>query len=188
MASGRFRSRSCVASDSRRWRSQNDSAGSVHTPDWVSAWTSSGTAVRWSAAATTTSTTQCSTESKSVGARSAVLGMAGVQVQFERLAVFGQASVVPGQSNFLLGDNVLGFFEAGVRYNFGGSREGIADSERRRCLHGGIRVARVMKRWTNAYGKSQLFLPSECAGLLTLGRSNRSLSCSPMRCSSSVPS
>ena len=54
----------------------------------------------------------------------AVLGMAGGQVQFEKLAVFGQVSVVPAQSNFLLGDNVLGFFEAGVRYNFGSAREG----------------------------------------------------------------
>jgi len=53
-----------------------------------------------------------------------VLAMAGAQVQFERLAFFGQASVVPGQSNFLLGNNVLGFFEAGVRYNFGSSRDG----------------------------------------------------------------
>ncbi|MEO7684383.1 MAG: hypothetical protein ABIU86_10670 [Gemmatimonadaceae bacterium] len=53
-----------------------------------------------------------------------VLGMAGGQVQFDRLAVFGQVSAVQGQSNFLLGDNVLGFFEAGVRYNFGSSREG----------------------------------------------------------------
>ncbi len=53
-----------------------------------------------------------------------VLAMAGAQVQFERLAVFGQASVVPGQSDFLLGNNVLGFFEAGVRYNFGSSRDG----------------------------------------------------------------
>ena len=53
-----------------------------------------------------------------------VLGMAGAQFQFDRLAVFGQASFVPGQSTFLLGDNVLGFFEAGVRYNFGSSREG----------------------------------------------------------------
>ena len=53
-----------------------------------------------------------------------VLGMAGGQVLFERLAIFGQVSVVPGQSKFLLGDNVLGFFEAGVRYNFGSSREG----------------------------------------------------------------
>jgi hypothetical protein len=53
-----------------------------------------------------------------------VLGMAGVQMQFERLAIFGQASVVGGQSNFLLGNNALSFFEGGVRYNFGSSREG----------------------------------------------------------------
>ena len=53
-----------------------------------------------------------------------VLGMAGGQMQFDRLAVFGQLSAVQGQSNFLLGDNVLGFFEAGVRYNFASSREG----------------------------------------------------------------
>ena len=56
--------------------------------------------------------------------QAAALGMAGVQMQFERLAVFAQASVVPGQSNFLLGNNPLGFFEGGVRYNFGSSREG----------------------------------------------------------------
>ncbi len=53
-----------------------------------------------------------------------VLGMAGAQMQFDRLAVFAQASAIQGQSSFLLGDNVLGFFEAGVRYNFGSSREG----------------------------------------------------------------
>jgi hypothetical protein len=53
-----------------------------------------------------------------------VLGMAGVQYQFERLAIFGQASVVGGQSRFLLGNSALGFFEGGVRYNFGSSREG----------------------------------------------------------------
>ncbi len=53
------------------------------------------------------------------------LGMAGVQAQFQRLAVFGQASVVPGGSRFLLNDQPLGFFEAGVRYNFSGSREGV---------------------------------------------------------------
>jgi hypothetical protein len=53
-----------------------------------------------------------------------VLGMAGLQVQFERLAIFGQASVVGGQSSFLLGNSPLGFFEGGVRYNFGSSREG----------------------------------------------------------------
>jgi hypothetical protein len=53
-----------------------------------------------------------------------VLGMAGVQMQFERLAIFGQASVVGGQSRFLLGNSALGFFEGGVRYNFGRAREG----------------------------------------------------------------
>ena len=54
--------------------------------------------------------------------QAAVLGMAGVQVQFDRLAIFGQASVQPGQSTFLLGNHALGFFEGGVRYNFGSSR------------------------------------------------------------------
>lgn len=57
--------------------------------------------------------------------QSGVLGMAGLQMQFERLAVFTQATIVPAQSNFLLSNNVLGFFEAGVRYNFGTSREGF---------------------------------------------------------------
>jgi hypothetical protein len=54
--------------------------------------------------------------------QAAMLGMAGVQVQFDRLAIFGQASVIPGQSTFLLGNHALGFFEGGVRYNFGSSR------------------------------------------------------------------
>lgn len=53
------------------------------------------------------------------------LGMAGVHVQFQRLAVFGQASVVPGNSRFLLNDQPLGFFEAGIRYNFSGARAGV---------------------------------------------------------------
>jgi hypothetical protein len=56
--------------------------------------------------------------------QAAVLGMVGVQFQVQRAAVFVQASVVPGQSSFLLGENPLGFFEAGLRYNFGSSREG----------------------------------------------------------------
>ena len=59
-------------------------------------------------------------ESKS---QAAVMAMGGVQFQVQRAAVFVQASVVPGQSRFLLGDNALGFFEAGVRYNFGSSRD-----------------------------------------------------------------
>ena len=51
-----------------------------------------------------------------------VLGMAGLQVQFERLAIFGQASVVGAQSRFLLGNSAMGFFEGGIRYNIGSSR------------------------------------------------------------------
>jgi len=51
-----------------------------------------------------------------------VLGMAGLQVQFERLAIFGQASVVGAQSRFLLVNSAMGFFEGGIRYNIGSSR------------------------------------------------------------------
>ncbi len=47
--------------------------------------------------------------------QAAVMAMGGVQFQVQRAAVFVQASVVPGQSSFLLGDNALGFFEAGLR-------------------------------------------------------------------------
>ncbi|HEY8165720.1 MAG TPA: hypothetical protein VIF83_09230 [Gemmatimonadaceae bacterium] len=54
-----------------------------------------------------------------------VLGMGGVQFEMRRLAVFAQASFVPSSSSFLLGDSSLGFFEGGVRYNFGGAREGL---------------------------------------------------------------
>lgn len=55
--------------------------------------------------------------------QAAVLGIGGVQVQLRRVAVFGQASFVPASSRFLLDD--AAFFEFGVRYNFGGAREGI---------------------------------------------------------------
>ena len=52
------------------------------------------------------------------------LGMGGVQAQFGRAAVFGQASFIPASNRFLL-DDAMGFFEVGLRYNFGGAREGI---------------------------------------------------------------
>ena len=44
--------------------------------------------------------------------------MGGVQAQFQKLAVFVQASIVPSSSRFLLNDQPLGFVEAGIRYNF----------------------------------------------------------------------
>lgn len=53
------------------------------------------------------------------------LGMAGAQFEMRRLAVFFQASVVPSSSSFLLGDSSLGFFEGGIRYNFGHARDGL---------------------------------------------------------------
>ena len=59
------------------------------------------------------------------GSLAGFLGMAGMQMQFQKLAVFGQASIVPSNSRFLLNDQPLGFFELGARYNFSGSREGI---------------------------------------------------------------
>jgi len=57
--------------------------------------------------------------------QASLLGTAGLQMQFHKLAVFGQASFSPSSSNFLLNNSALGFYEAGVRYNFGTSREGL---------------------------------------------------------------
>jgi hypothetical protein len=56
--------------------------------------------------------------------QAALLGMGGVQVQVGPAAVFGQASFIPANKKFLLDDS-MSFFEFGVRYNFGGAREGI---------------------------------------------------------------
>lgn len=56
--------------------------------------------------------------------QASLLGMGGVQLQVGRAALFGQASFMPANSRFLL-DDALTFFELGVRYNFGGAREGI---------------------------------------------------------------
>jgi hypothetical protein len=56
--------------------------------------------------------------------QASLLAMGGVQVQMGRAALFGQASFMPANSKFLL-DDALAFFELGVRYNFGGAREGI---------------------------------------------------------------
>ena len=52
--------------------------------------------------------------------RGAVMGMAGVQIQTRRAAIFAQETMLPSNSNFLF-SSVLSFFEFGVRYNFGSS-------------------------------------------------------------------
>ncbi len=54
-----------------------------------------------------------------------LLVMGGGQFHFGKLAVFAQASMTPANRNFLLNDSGLGNFEAGVRYNFSGSRDGL---------------------------------------------------------------
>ena len=54
-----------------------------------------------------------------------LLVMGGGQFHLGRVAVFGQASMVPSNNRFLLNDSALGFFEVGLRYNFLGAREGI---------------------------------------------------------------
>jgi hypothetical protein len=52
--------------------------------------------------------------------RSAILGMAGVQIQTKRAAIFAQETMLPSNSSFLF-SSVLSFFEFGIRYNFGSS-------------------------------------------------------------------
>ena len=50
--------------------------------------------------------------------RSSLLGMAGIQIQTKRAAIFAQETLLPSTPNFLF-TSVLSFFEFGVRYNFG---------------------------------------------------------------------
>ena len=52
--------------------------------------------------------------------RSSLLGMAGVQIQTARMAIFAQETLLPSTPNFLF-SSVMSFFEFGVRWNFGTS-------------------------------------------------------------------
>jgi hypothetical protein len=52
--------------------------------------------------------------------RGAVMGLAGLQIQTKRAALFAQETMFPSNANFLF-PSVLSFFEFGVRYNFGSS-------------------------------------------------------------------
>ena len=52
--------------------------------------------------------------------KGAILGMAGVQIQTRRAAIFAQETLLPSNSTFLF-PSVMSFFEFGVRYNFGSS-------------------------------------------------------------------
>jgi hypothetical protein len=52
--------------------------------------------------------------------RSSLLGIAGVQIQTRRAAIFAQETLLPSTPNFLI-RSVMSFFEFGVRWNFGSS-------------------------------------------------------------------
>lgn len=53
--------------------------------------------------------------------RASVIGLAGVQGQFSRAALFTQLTATPASTRFLLNDGPLVGWEFGVRYNFGSS-------------------------------------------------------------------
>ena len=55
---------------------------------------------------------------ESLRSRSSVLGMAGIQIQTKRAAIFAQETLIPSSPNFLF-TSVMSFFEFGIRYNFG---------------------------------------------------------------------
>ncbi len=57
---------------------------------------------------------------ESLRSRGAVIGLAGLQIQARRLAIFGQETLVPSNSQFMF-TSVMSFFEFGVRLNFGSS-------------------------------------------------------------------
>lgn len=52
--------------------------------------------------------------------RAAAVGMAGIQIQTMRFAIFAQETLVPSNPSFLF-PSVLSFFEFGLRWNFGSS-------------------------------------------------------------------
>lgn len=51
--------------------------------------------------------------------RVSFLMMGGVQIQRQRLSLFGQVTYMPSKANFLLSGRSAYFLEGGVRYNFG---------------------------------------------------------------------
>ena len=59
-------------------------------------------------------------EVESERSRSSAMGLAGVQIQTKRAAIFAQETVIPSNNHFLF-RSVLNFFEFGIRINFGSS-------------------------------------------------------------------
>lgn len=59
-----------------------------------------------------------------IRSRIAPLFTAGLQGQFRRVSLFGQASLMPAKSKFFFSNGETIFIEGGVRYNIGSSRVG----------------------------------------------------------------
>lgn len=57
--------------------------------------------------------------------RAAPILMGGLQMELMRFSVFGQASYMPSQADFLLNNNETYFLEFGIRYNVGTSIDRI---------------------------------------------------------------
>jgi hypothetical protein len=55
--------------------------------------------------------------------RVSFLTMVGIQGQYRRVSLFGQVSYMPAKTGFLLNGRTTYILEAGIRYNFGSSRE-----------------------------------------------------------------
>lgn len=55
--------------------------------------------------------------------RVSFITMAGIQGQYQRVSLFGQVTYMPAKSAFLLNGRSTYIFEAGIRYNFGSSRQ-----------------------------------------------------------------
>jgi hypothetical protein len=53
--------------------------------------------------------------------RASVLGLAGLQAQLSRAALFTQLTATPASTRFLLNDGPMVGVEVGLRYNFGSS-------------------------------------------------------------------
>jgi hypothetical protein len=55
--------------------------------------------------------------------RVSFITMAGIQAQYQRVSLFGQVTYMPAKADFLLNGRSTYILEAGIRYNFGASKE-----------------------------------------------------------------
>ena len=55
--------------------------------------------------------------------RVSFITMVGIQGQYQRVSLFGQATYMPAKADFLLNGRSTYIIEAGIRYNFGSSKE-----------------------------------------------------------------